>query len=205
VQERIEARVQHDSKIFIHNDLPKAPVTFIREKIKRTRDAIAFRWDGVHRYVHLEIGGGSKAHRSRLGPVRWKIKNRTCVELPLSVHSFQLSNRGAQTSRSRAICTHNHGSSQAVIERDFQSLGRFPKRPVKALGATDRAVTSCPSCLKEGVPARIARRELMKVVVGHCLISILGVSPLSRGRHEHASEPYPLYFVLSQPFFRPIV
>jgi hypothetical protein len=45
VQERIEARVQHDSKIFIHNDLPKAPVTFIREKIKRTRDAIAF--DGM--------------------------------------------------------------------------------------------------------------------------------------------------------------
>jgi hypothetical protein len=38
------------------------------------RDRI--RWDGVHRYVHLEIGGGSKAHRSRLGPVRWIIKNR---------------------------------------------------------------------------------------------------------------------------------
>jgi hypothetical protein len=49
VQERIKTRVQHDSKIYIHNDLPKAPVYFnavIREKIKTgTRDAIAF--DGM--------------------------------------------------------------------------------------------------------------------------------------------------------------
>jgi len=29
VQERIKARVQDDSKIYIHNDLPKAPVTLL--------------------------------------------------------------------------------------------------------------------------------------------------------------------------------
>jgi hypothetical protein len=83
----------------------------LQEKInKGTRDAIAFDEIACTITFISKLAEDPKPIEA-LGPVRWKIKNRRRVELPLSVHSFQLTNRDAQQSVFTPIFTLEHEPS----------------------------------------------------------------------------------------------